>query len=52
MVEEWVDAAPIADLNLKGFARPIAAMEILSWREDQEIVETVKPAAAAAGRPG
>jgi class 3 adenylate cyclase len=31
-VESSVDAAPIGDLSLKGFNRPIPAYEILRWR--------------------
>ena len=31
-VEQHVEAASIGELNLKGFARPVAAYEILSWR--------------------
>ena len=50
MVQDWVDAAPIDDLHLKGFARPIAAMEILSWREGSATLNA-QPAPAAAGRP-
>jgi adenylate cyclase len=45
MVQEFVDAAPIGDLQLKGFARPVPAMEILRWREDA--AETPPLAAAA-----
>lgn len=46
MVEPFVDATPIAPLNLKGFHHPVAAVEILRWRE--------QPAAApmANDRPG
>jgi adenylate cyclase len=32
-VEQWVDAAPVGELNLKGFSRPVPAYEILRWRE-------------------
>ena len=28
VVEEWAEAAPIEDLQLKGFARPVPAVEI------------------------
>jgi class 3 adenylate cyclase len=31
-VEQWVDARPIGELNLKGFNRPMPAFEILAWR--------------------
>jgi class 3 adenylate cyclase/HAMP domain-containing protein len=51
MVQDFVDAAPIADLQLKGFNRPIPAMEILRWREPDEIAQA-PPAAASAGRKG
>jgi adenylate cyclase len=37
MVEDDVEAAPIADLNLKGFSRPVAAVEILRWRGDDHL---------------
>jgi len=36
MVEEWVDAAPLDDLHLKGFNHPVLAMEILRWRAEAE----------------
>jgi class 3 adenylate cyclase/HAMP domain-containing protein/putative methionine-R-sulfoxide reductase with GAF domain len=47
MVEPWVEAAPLDDLNLKGFNHPVLAVEILRWRED---VDNVVDAAAAARR--
>jgi len=31
-VEQWVEAATVGELNLKGFSRPVPAYEILSWR--------------------
>jgi adenylate cyclase len=31
-VEQHVESAPIGELTLKGFAKPVAAYEILSWR--------------------
>jgi class 3 adenylate cyclase/methyl-accepting chemotaxis protein len=34
MVEAFVEARPLDDLQLKGFNHPVLAMEILSWRED------------------
>lgn len=46
MVEEWAEAAPIPDLTLKGFARPVPAVEILSWRRERD--DLVLPAAAGA----
>jgi adenylate cyclase len=47
MVEQWVEAAPIDDLVLKGFNHPVLAVEILRWREE---VENVVGASAAATR--
>lgn len=44
MVEPWVEAKPIEPLRLKGFHHPVAAVEILGWREQP--VQT----AATAGR--
>jgi adenylate cyclase len=35
-VEPHVEAAPIGDLNLKGFAKPVAAYVIRSWREEPQ----------------
>lgn len=43
MVEPWVEARALDDLQLKGFNHPVLAMEILSWREE---VESVVDAAA------
>ncbi|MGH6717173.1 MAG: adenylate/guanylate cyclase domain-containing protein, partial [Bradyrhizobium sp.] len=34
MVEPWVDAVPLDDLQLKGFNHPVLAVEILRWREE------------------
>jgi class 3 adenylate cyclase len=34
VVKRWVDAAPIGELTLKGFNRPMPAYEILAWRDD------------------
>lgn len=34
MVEPWVEARALDDLQLKGFNHPVLAMEILSWREE------------------
>jgi class 3 adenylate cyclase/HAMP domain-containing protein len=33
LVEPWVEAKPIEPLRLKGFHHPVAAVEILRWRE-------------------
>lgn len=38
MVEPFVEARALDDLQLKGFNHPVLAMEILSWREDEESV--------------
>lgn len=38
MVEQSVEARALDDLQLKGFNHPVLAMEILSWREDEERV--------------
>jgi class 3 adenylate cyclase/HAMP domain-containing protein len=46
VVEEWAEARPIEDLNLKGFARPIPAVEVLSWRAEPD--DLILPAAAGA----
>ncbi|THD60355.1 MAG: HAMP domain-containing protein [Bradyrhizobium sp.] len=43
IVEQWVDAKPLDDLQLKGFNHPVLAMEILRWREDGEAAETAAP---------
>jgi class 3 adenylate cyclase/HAMP domain-containing protein len=50
MVEPWVDAAPLDDLQLKGFNHPVLAMEILRWREESEAAEVAAAAPAAARR--
>jgi class 3 adenylate cyclase/HAMP domain-containing protein len=39
MVEEWVDAEPLDDLQLKGFNHPVLAVEILRWREREQAVD-------------
>ncbi|WP_439359423.1 adenylate/guanylate cyclase domain-containing protein [Bradyrhizobium sp. DASA03007] len=44
MVEPWVEARALDDLQLKGFNHPVLAMEILSWRE--EVANVVDAAAA------
>jgi class 3 adenylate cyclase len=43
-IEQVVDAQPIGELNLKGFAKPVAAYEILGWREQ---ARPAKPTASA-----
>jgi class 3 adenylate cyclase/HAMP domain-containing protein len=47
VVEQWVDAAALDDLVLKGFNHPVLAMEILRWREE---VDNVVDASAATAR--
>lgn len=47
MVEPWVEARALDDLQLKGFNHPVLAMEILSWREE---VGNVVDASAARRR--
>ena len=39
--------APIEDLTLKGFARPVPAVEILKWRHEND--DMALPTAAAVG---
>jgi class 3 adenylate cyclase/HAMP domain-containing protein len=50
MVEQWVDAEPLDDLQLKGFNHPVLAVDILRWREGAEAVGDVEAAAAATPR--
>jgi len=50
VVEQWVDAAPLDDLVLKGFNHPVLAMEILRWREEVDNVVDASAAAATARR--
>ncbi len=47
MVERWAQAAPIEPLTLKGFSRPVPAVEILGWHETAE-GETATPAELSA----
>jgi class 3 adenylate cyclase len=35
LVEPWIEAAPIGELNLKGFLRPISAYAVTGRREDR-----------------
>jgi class 3 adenylate cyclase/HAMP domain-containing protein len=44
IVEPWVDAAPLDDLQLKGFNHPVLAMEISRWHEDGEAAAVAAPA--------
>jgi hypothetical protein len=50
MVQQWVDVAPMDDLQLKGFNHPVLAMEILRWREEVDNVVDATPATAARRR--
>jgi class 3 adenylate cyclase/HAMP domain-containing protein len=50
MVERWVDAVPMDDLQLKGFNHPVLAMEILRWREEVDNVVDATAGAAARRR--
>jgi class 3 adenylate cyclase/HAMP domain-containing protein len=50
VVEQWVDAAPLDDLVLKGFNHPVLAMEILRWREEADDVVDASAATAARRR--
>ena len=45
MVEQWVEAAALDDLHLKGFNHPVLAMDILRWREEVDNVVDATPAA-------
>jgi hypothetical protein len=45
-VEEWAEARPIEDLQLKGFSRPVPVVEVLSWRAERD--DLILPAAAGA----
>lgn len=47
IVEQWVEARALDDLQLKGFNHPVLAMEILSLRDE---AETVADASAARRR--
>src|SRR5258708_33544938 len=51
MVESWVDAVPLDDLNLQGFNHPVLAAEILSWREEVDNVVDAAPAARRRKKP-
>lgn len=48
MVEEWAEANPIDDLHLKGFARPVPAVEIVRWREDTAVTSPAALGVSAA----
>jgi class 3 adenylate cyclase/HAMP domain-containing protein len=39
MVEAFVDARPLDDLQLKGFNHPVLAVEILRWREGEQAAD-------------
>ncbi|CAN5186129.1 hypothetical protein BH11PSE4_BH11PSE4_08480 [soil metagenome] len=44
MVEQWAEARPLEELQLKGFNHPVLAVEILRWRGEEDS----QPAAATA----
>jgi adenylate cyclase len=48
-VEPYVEAATIGELDLKGFAKPVAAYEIRSWRGQAQPETPVEPRAVADG---
>jgi class 3 adenylate cyclase len=47
-VEHNVESKPVGELTLKGFAKPVTAHEILSWREAAQGQQPPAPAAATA----
>jgi adenylate cyclase len=47
IVEPWVEAASIGALPLKGFNRPIPALEILAWRDEPKELAIPAPLAEA-----
>ena len=49
-IEREVDAQPIGELNLKGFAKPVAAYEILGWREQSQPAKSAATAPASPSR--
>jgi class 3 adenylate cyclase/HAMP domain-containing protein len=51
MVEQWAEAVPLDELNLKGFNHPILAVEILRWREQAEVIELPTPEARRRRKP-
>lgn len=48
MVEQWAEARPLDELHLKGFNQPVLAVEILRWREHDDMAEPL-PAMSAGG---
>lgn len=50
IVEPWVEARALDDLQLKGFNHPVLAMEILSLRDEVDDVADVVDASAARRR--
>jgi class 3 adenylate cyclase/HAMP domain-containing protein len=48
-IKQWVDAAPLGALNLKGFNRPMPAYEILAWRNQPQFHEDAVASAANHG---
>lgn len=53
MVEQWVDAVPMEPLTLKGFHHPVAAVEIMSWRDqaDSDAPSAQRSAVVGGNRP-
>jgi hypothetical protein len=51
MVGPWVDAASIGAVTLKGFNRPIPALEILAWRDEPKELRHPRPACRSAAPP-
>ena len=41
-VEDLVEAAPVGDLTLKGFNRPVPAYNVLNWRSDAPAAESAR----------
>ncbi len=50
IVEEWVEAAQLDDLQLKGFNHPVLAMDILRWIGDGEPTEAANDVSATEPR--
>ena len=50
VVEQWAEARPIDDLNIKGLNHPILAAEITGWREEVDNIIDAASGAAADSR--
>jgi len=46
VVEQWAEARAMEELSLKGFARPVPVVEVLSWRTERD--DLILPAVAGA----